>query len=345
MGFSRPSPSSNDYEALLTEQVDKHELCMRLSLPVRDLRILDPAVMTSQSPSSIFIRDNAIIFNIESLRMLIQKDEVILLSSPVAGQSLTASTSPTPNDTFVQELASLLDPVEAAIAHHSSRVETFLPYELRALEHGLATAVRSWEVETLALEKRTFPIVKSLLNKALQDILDDDEDIAAMYLGRKAAAREAAAARSDTGGDATQNASQDDELLVAEALSEEPAQRQGQGPQQRVAIASDRTVSAPPPSFGTQESLPTELSSAPSAPASQYPSREQADHKKTGRALWAQISNMKLAQRLINALQDEDLTDISACENLLESRNELVALDLFLTAVATVFAFVSMVGE
>ncbi len=157
MGFSRPSPSSNDYEALLTEQVptyreideessygnlmalhsahsrakrswlildatgkisqrrvrsstgipnsclqtthaqahlqlhcdpaqwrpeltcgqvDKHELCMRLSLPVRDLRILDPAVMTSQSPSSIFIRDNAIIFNIESLRMLIQKDEV-----------------------------------------------------------------------------------------------------------------------------------------------------------------------------------------------------------------------------------------------------------------------------
>lgn len=83
----------------------------------------------------------------------------------MAGQSLTASTSPTPNDTFVQELASLLDPVEAAIAHHSSRVETFLPYELRALEHGLATAVRSWEVETLALEKRTFPIVKSLLNK------------------------------------------------------------------------------------------------------------------------------------------------------------------------------------
>ena len=45
----------------------------------------------------------------------------------------------------------------------------------------------------------------------------------------------------------------------------------------------------------------------------------QADHKKTSRALWAQISNMKLAQRLINALQDEDLTDISACENLLES--------------------------
>ncbi|KAK9909360.1 hypothetical protein WJX75_001012 [Coccomyxa subellipsoidea] len=393
-------------------RVDKHELCLRLSLPVRDLRILDPAVMTSQSPSSIFIRDNAIIFNIESLRMLIQKDEVILLSSPVAGHPLTASKCPTPGDTFVQELATTLDPVEAAIAHHSSRVETFLPYELRALEHGLATAVRSWEVETLALEKRTFPVIKSLLNKlsrhelgkmrgckvairkmqgrlvivrkALQDILDDDEDIAAMYLGRKAAAKDAAAARSDTGGDATRNASQDDELLVAEALSvqdEEPEQRNGRGGQQpRVAVAADRTVSAPPPSSGTQA---TELSSAPSAPASQFPAREQADQKRSGRALWAQLSNMRLAQKLINALQDEDFSDISACENLLESyfaqacpycpvdflinrldsleehmrsaedqlaleldhrRNELVALDLFLTAVATVFAFISMVG-
>ena len=45
----------------------------------------------------------------------------------------------------------------------------------------------------------------------------------------------------------------------------------------------------------------------------------QADQKRSGRQLWSQLSNMRLAQRLINALQDEDLSDISACENLLES--------------------------
>lgn len=124
--------------------------------------------------------------------------------------------------------------------------------------------------------------------------MDDDEDIAAMYLGRKAAAKDAAAARSDTGGDATRNASQDDELLVAEPLvqscpwpiciflldvqrnlnnllnpgtttpafqsvqDEEPEQRNGRGGQQpRVAVAADRTVSAPPPSSGTQVHLAT----------------------------------------------------------------------------------------
>ncbi|BDA42583.1 magnesium transporter MRS2-B [Coccomyxa sp. Obi] len=384
-------------------RVDKHDLCTRLSLPMRDLRILDPTVMTSQSPSSIFIRDNAIIFNIESLRMLVEKDEVILLSSPVSGQPLTASTSPTPEDPFVKELAAVLDPLEAARSHNSSRVETFLPYELRALEHGLATAVRSWEFETLGLEKRTVPVVKSLLNKlsrhelgklrsckvairkmqgrlvivrkALNDLLEDDEDIAAMYLTRKAAAKAAAAARAEKRADASRSASQDDELLVADAEDDEPQQSHGRDlPLLNIPIATDRTTSAPPPTSGTQ--VP-KLSSAPSAPPSQFPSREQADSRKTGRALWGHLSNMRLAQKLIQALHTEDITDISACENLLESyfaqvdflvnrlnaleehirsaedqlaleldhrRNELVALDLFLTAVATVFAFVSMVG-
>ncbi|CAL8467760.1 g7298 [Coccomyxa elongata] len=385
-------------------RVDKHDLCTRLSLPMRDLRILDPTVMTSQSPSSIFIRDNAIIFNIESLRMLVERDEVILLSSPVSGQPLTASTSPSPEDPFVKELASVLDPLEAASSHNSSRVETFLPYELRAIEHGLATAVRSWELETLGLEKRTVPVVKSLLNKlsrhklgklrsckvairkmqgrlvivrkALNDLLEDDEDIAAMYLTRKAAAKAAAAARAEKRADASRSASQDDELLVADVEDNELQQSHGGGkPPLNIPIATDRTSSAPPPMSGIQ--VP-ELSSAPSAPPSQFPSREQADSRKTGRALWGHLSNMRLAQKLIQALHtEEDITDISACENLLESyfaqvdflvnrlnaleehirsaedqlaleldhrRNELVALDLFLTAVATVFAFVSMVG-
>lgn len=56
-------------------QVNKHELVAHLGIPFRDLRILDPSIPTP-SPSSVFIRENAIIFNIESLRMIITKDEV-----------------------------------------------------------------------------------------------------------------------------------------------------------------------------------------------------------------------------------------------------------------------------
>ncbi len=53
--------------------------------------------------------------------------------------------------------------------------------------------------------------------QALNDLLEDDEDIAAMYLTRKAAAKAAAAARAEKRADASRSASQDDELLVADA--------------------------------------------------------------------------------------------------------------------------------
>ena len=49
----------------------------RLGIPWRDLRILDPSI-PSPSPAAIFIREQAIVFNVESLRMIITKDEVSL---------------------------------------------------------------------------------------------------------------------------------------------------------------------------------------------------------------------------------------------------------------------------
>lgn len=78
------------------------------------------------------------------------------------------------------------------------------------------------------------------------------------------------------------------------------------------------------------------LSSAPSAPATQFPSQEppaSASRKLRGKALWSRhVRQMSLARVLIRHMQsddddgtdeewdeDGDLSDISACENLLES--------------------------
>ena len=55
--------------------MEKHSLVSRLGIPWRDLRILDPRI-PSPSPAAIFIREQAIVFNVESLRMIITKDEV-----------------------------------------------------------------------------------------------------------------------------------------------------------------------------------------------------------------------------------------------------------------------------
>ena len=89
--------------------------------------------------------------------------QVVLLSSPIPGQPLTASSNPSVDDEFVAELKSILS--LAGSAHRLSRVERALPYELRAVEVGLATAVRAWEVEAIALEHRTRPTLRALLQK------------------------------------------------------------------------------------------------------------------------------------------------------------------------------------
>ena len=89
--------------------------------------------------------------------------QVVLLSSPIPGQPLTNSSNPSVDDAFVKEMAAILSGADAA--HHQSRVERALPYELRAVEVGLATAVRAWEMEAITLEHRTKPTLRALLQK------------------------------------------------------------------------------------------------------------------------------------------------------------------------------------
>ena len=88
---------------------------------------------------------------------------MVLLSSPVPGQPLTSSSNPSVDDEFVKEMKSILS--MAGSAHGLSKVERKLPYELRAVEVGLATAVRAWEIEAIALEHRTRPTLRALLHK------------------------------------------------------------------------------------------------------------------------------------------------------------------------------------
>ena len=95
--------------------------------------------------------------------------QVVLLSSPIPGQPLTSSSNPSVDDEFVGELKSILS-MAGSSAHRLSRVERALPYELRAVEVGLATAVRAWEVEAIALEHRTRPTLRALLQKVANSL-------------------------------------------------------------------------------------------------------------------------------------------------------------------------------
>ena len=88
---------------------------------------------------------------------------MVLLSSPLPGQPLTNSSNPSVDDDFVKDMTAILSLADAA--HHQSKMERQLPYELRAVEVGLATAVRAWEMETITLEHKTRPTLRALLQK------------------------------------------------------------------------------------------------------------------------------------------------------------------------------------
>ena len=49
----------------------------KLGLPIRDMRLLDPNLLTSDS-GKILVRDNVIVFSIEHVRLLITADSVIV---------------------------------------------------------------------------------------------------------------------------------------------------------------------------------------------------------------------------------------------------------------------------
>lgn len=60
-------------------QADKRNLCqqMGLRLPVRDLRVLDPA-FTTQGSGCVLVRERCIVVALEHVRIIIMKDRVLV---------------------------------------------------------------------------------------------------------------------------------------------------------------------------------------------------------------------------------------------------------------------------
>ena len=59
-------------------EADKYAIMRRVSIPARDLRILDPLL---SYPSTVLGREKAIVVNLESIRCVITADECLLLHS------------------------------------------------------------------------------------------------------------------------------------------------------------------------------------------------------------------------------------------------------------------------
>ncbi|KAK4434073.1 Magnesium transporter MRS2-I [Sesamum alatum] len=193
--------------------VDKYAIMHRVQIHARDLRILDPLL---SYPSAILGRERAIVLNLEHIKAIITSEEV-LLRDPLDDNVVP----------IVEDLRRRLKPVNAnredngdgkeLAVHHDVETgeEDDSPFEFRALEVALEAICSYLSARTIELETAVYPALDMLTSKIssrnldrvrklksqmtrltarvqkvrdeLEQLLDDDDDMADLYLSRKLA--------------------------------------------------------------------------------------------------------------------------------------------------------------
>ncbi|XP_021910266.1 magnesium transporter MRS2-5 isoform X1 [Carica papaya] len=172
-------------------ELDKGTIMKHCSLPARDLRLLDPLFIY---PSTILGREKAIVVSLEQIRCIITADEVILMNS-LDGCVLQYQSE------FCKRLKSNKDQADD------------LPFEFRALELALELTCTSLDSQAKELRMEIYPVLDELASSIstlnlervrrlkghllaltqrvqkvrdeIEHLMDDDGDMAEMYLTEK----------------------------------------------------------------------------------------------------------------------------------------------------------------
>ncbi|KAF7852073.1 hypothetical protein BT93_L0601 [Corymbia citriodora subsp. variegata] len=186
--------------------VDKYEIMRRVGIHARDLRMLDPML---SHPSKILGREKLIVLNLEHIKAIVTAEEV-LLRDP-----LDENVIP-----IVKELERRLPGIgqgeedEQQEANNDADVgeQNDFPFEFRALEVALEAICSFLDARTRELETDAYPALDELTSKIssrnldrvrklkgsmtrltnrvqkvrdeLEELLDDDDDMADLYLSR-----------------------------------------------------------------------------------------------------------------------------------------------------------------
>ncbi|KAF3789023.1 Magnesium transporter [Nymphaea thermarum] len=162
--------------------VDKYAIMHRVQIHARDLRILDPLL---SYPSTILGRERAIVLNLEHIKAIITSEEV-LLRDPLDDNVIPV----------VEELRRRLPPGNIVQPNGEGREhvngqhdmdageEDEPPFEFRALEISSRNLDRVRKLKS-AMTRLTGRVQK--VRDELEQLLDDDDDMADLYLTRKSA--------------------------------------------------------------------------------------------------------------------------------------------------------------
>ncbi|KAI4379256.1 hypothetical protein MLD38_005577 [Melastoma candidum] len=200
-------------------EMDKFTMMRRCDLPARDLRLLDPLFVY---PSTILGREKAIVVNLEQIRCIITADEVLLLNSldsyvlQYVMELQRRLAAPGVDDVWNSDCPANVGQRRGRTNFDSvfqSPSPDYLPFEFRALEVALETACTFLDSQAAELEIEAYPLLDELTSKIstlnlervrrlksrlvaltrrvqkvrdeIEQLMDDDGDMAEMYLTEK----------------------------------------------------------------------------------------------------------------------------------------------------------------
>ncbi|TVU15353.1 hypothetical protein EJB05_38871, partial [Eragrostis curvula] len=177
-------------------EVAKPALMRRLDLPARDLRLLDPLFVY---PSAILGRERAVVCNLERVRCIITADEALVLRDPDSAGGAAAD----------EAVRRYVDELQRRLVDRADD----LPFEFIALEVALEAACSFLDSQAVELEAEAYPLLDELTTKIstlnlerarrlksklvaltrrvqkvrdeIEQLMDDDGDMAEMYLTEK----------------------------------------------------------------------------------------------------------------------------------------------------------------
>ncbi|KAI3878948.1 hypothetical protein MKX03_037345 [Papaver bracteatum] len=194
----------NQFGESEVSELDKSAIIKRVSIPARDLRILGPVF--SQS-SNILAREKAMVVNLEFIKAIVTAEEVLLLD-PLCQEVIP----------FVEQLKQQLPYNSQPKTHEvgseaAEGLQSDLPFEFQVLEIALEVVCTYLDSNVADLERNAYPVLdelarnvstknlelvrslKSTLTRLLarvqkvrdelEHLLDDNEDMAQLYLTRK----------------------------------------------------------------------------------------------------------------------------------------------------------------
>ncbi|RWR91211.1 magnesium transporter MRS2-1-like protein [Cinnamomum micranthum f. kanehirae] len=199
-------------------EVDKFTMMRRCDLPARDLRLLDPLFVY---PSTILGREKAIVVNLEQIRCIITADEVLLLNSLdnyVLQYVVELQRRLTDGGDLNRTGGGGGGGGGAGMGYShgfggGTPSPDYLPFEFRALEVALEAACTFLDGQAAELEIEAYPLLDELTSKIstlnlervrrlksrlvaltrrvqkvrdeIEQLMDDDGDMAEMYLTEK----------------------------------------------------------------------------------------------------------------------------------------------------------------